>query len=69
MTNRFRDLDGGDLAWQLAVETVRGAGLISVHVVVFCSNPETLEAKVSQWRRVHVTSDPDVLFKFIRARK
>lgn len=64
VTNRFREQDGGDLAWQRAVEVVRGVGLSKLRVVVLCGVPEKVE--LGKWKNVTVTNDAAVLLKHLK---
>jgi hypothetical protein len=59
ITNRFREDDGGDLAWRRIIETARGAGFGSTTVVVYCREPERVQA--TSFRNVVVTNDPLVV--------
>lgn len=66
ITNRFRELDGGDSAWEKAVEVVRLQGLKSAPIVVFCADPTKIQEKVSKMKKVKAMNDPLELQKFLR---
>lgn len=65
ITNRFREQDGGENAWEKAIQAVRTSGLTQVHVIVFCNKKEKIVDKVreraSPWKKVTVTDESLVL--------
>ena len=63
MTNRYREEDGKDKAWERVVEKVRELQLNTTTVIVFCGSQRVEEVKQNAklWNRVIVTEDPAVI--------
>lgn len=66
ISNRFRENDGGDDAWQRVVAQVREKGLEKVPVIVFCGSPDQVRERASHFKRVSVTSDPAELAQLLK---
>lgn len=66
ITNRSREQDGGDLAWEKTIETVRSKGLSKVRVIVFCRDMARVKEKAATWKRVTVTNSAEEVIKWLK---
>ena len=67
ITNRARDLDGGELAWERVVNQVRDLKLNKTPVVVFCGRTtcEHVTQLAKSRNNVHVTSEAKTLLNLL----
>lgn len=65
VTNRVREHDGGDSAWQRIAFGVRGLNLMNVPIVVFCGRPDLIQ-RADQFTNLHITNHVNVLIAVLR---
>lgn len=62
ITNRYRQQDGGDNAWENTVRVVKECGLNDVPITIFCGAPEKIQKHVTSWKNVYIhTNAKDIL--------